>query len=308
MSKLAFVFPGQGSQQVGMLSDSQADLAPIFDRASHALGYDLWDLIQNGPEEKLNQTEFTQPALLAASVGLWNLAKERGAKPDVVAGHSLGEYSALVAAEALSFEDAVVLVQKRGQFMQSAVPLGEGSMAAILGLDDNKVIEICEKEAGGEIVQAANFNSPGQVVVAGNVAALERVIEACKDAGAKRAMQLAVSAPFHCQLMQPAADQMAELLQNIEIQDPNIAVLQNVNADYASDPGQIRENLISQMSSAVLWSTIIERMVSDGVTQIVECGPGKVLSGLNRRIDRSLDSNNIASSEDLESVIGSLGS
>ena len=307
MSKLAFVFPGQGSQQVGMLSDSQADLTPIFDRASHALGYDLWDLIQNGPEEKLNQTEFTQPALLTASVGLWNLAKERGANPDVVAGHSLGEYSALVAAEALSFEDAVVLVQKRGQFMQSAVPLGEGSMAAILGLDDNDVIEICKKEAGEEIVQAANFNSPGQVVVAGNVAALERVIEACKEAGAKRAMQLAVSAPFHCQLMQPAADQMAELLKDIDIQAPNIAVMQNVNADYASNPGQIRENLISQMSSAVLWSTIIERMANDSVTQIVECGPGKVLSGLNRRIDRSLDSNNISSSEDLESVIGGLG-
>jgi [acyl-carrier-protein] S-malonyltransferase len=306
MSKLAFVFPGQGSQQVGMLGDSKADLAAIFDRASDALGYDLWDLIQNGPEDKLNQTEFTQPALLTASVGLWYLAKEKGAAPDVVAGHSLGEYSALVAAEVLSFEDAVVLVQKRGQFMQSAVPLGEGSMAAILGLDDNEVIAICEQQADGQIVQAANFNSPGQVVVAGHVAALERVIDACKEAGAKRAMQLAVSAPFHCQLMQPAADQMAELLQNIEFQEPKIAVLQNVNADFASDPGQIRENLVSQMSSAVLWSTTIERMVREGVAQIVECGPGKVLSGLNRRIDRSIDSANISSTESLDSVIGTL--
>jgi len=307
MSKLAFVFPGQGSQQVGMLRDSKAELASIFDRASNALGYDLWDLIQNDPEDKLNQTEFTQPALLTASVGLWYLAKEKGTTPDVVAGHSLGEYSALVAAEVLSFEEAVVLVQKRGQFMQSAVPLGEGGMAAILGLDDDEVIAICERQADGQIVQAANFNSPGQVVVAGNVAALERVIDACKESGAKRAMQLAVSAPFHCQLMQPAADQMSELLHNIEFQEPKIAVLQNVNADFVSNPRQIRENLISQMSSAVLWSTTIERMVRESVAQIVECGPGKILSGLNRRIDRSIDSMSISSSDSLDSVIGILG-
>ena len=307
MSKLAFVFPGQGSQQVGMLRDSKAELASIFDRASNALGYDLWYLIQNDPEDKLNQTEFTQPALLTASVGLWYLAKEKGTTPDVVAGHSLGEYSALVAAEVLSFEEAVVLVQKRGQFMQSAVPLGEGGMAAILGLDDDEVIAICERQSGGQIVQAANFNSPGQVVVAGNVAALERVIDACKESGAKRAMQLAVSAPFHCQLMQPAANQMSKLLRNIEFHEPKIAVLQNVNADFVSDPRQIRENLVSQMSSAVLWSTTIERMVRESVAQIVECGPGKILSGLNRRIDRSIDSMSISSSDSLDSVIGILG-
>lgn len=302
MSKLAFVFPGQGSQQVGMLADAEAELAPIFQRASEVLGYDLWKLVQKGPEEKLNQTEFTQPALLTASVGLWHLAEQQGANPDVVAGHSLGEYSALVAAKVLSFEDAVALVQQRGRFMQSAVPLGEGSMAAILGLEDDQVIAICVAEAGDQVISAANFNSPGQIVVAGNVAALARVIDACKSAGAKRAMQLSVSAPFHCALMQPAADQMAEILANIAFQEAQIKIVQNVSADYPKSVDEIRENLIAQMSSAVLWSGTIRKILAGDVSHIIECGPGKVLSGLNRRIDKSIESENISSLESLTAV------
>lgn len=303
MSKLAFVFPGQGSQQVGMLADAEAQLAPIFQRASDVLGYDLWNLVQQGPEEKLNQTEFTQPALLTASVGLWYLAEQQGANPDVVAGHSLGEYSALVAAKVLSFEDAVGLVQQRGRFMQSAVPLGEGSMAAILGLEDDQVIAICAAEAGEQVISAANFNSPGQIVVAGNVAALARVIDACKAAGAKRAMQLAVSAPFHCALMQPAADQMAEILANVPFQPPQIKIIQNVSAEYPASVDEIRENLVSQMSNAVLWTGTVRKMRAGDISHVVECGPGKVLSGLNRRIDKSIESENISSLESLAGVV-----
>ncbi len=285
-----------------MLADAEAELAPIFQRASEVLGYDLWKLVQKGPEEKLNQTEFTQPALLTASVGLWHLAEQQGANPDVVAGHSLGEYSALVAAKVLSFEDAVALVQQRGRFMQSAVPLGEGSMAAILGLEDDQVIAICVAEAGDQVISAANFNSPGQIVVAGNVAALARVIDACKSAGAKRAMQLSVSAPFHCALMQPAADQMAEILANIAFQEAQIKIVQNVSADYPKSVDEIRENLIAQMSSAVLWSGTIRKILAGDVSHIIECGPGKVLSGLNRRIDKSIESENISSLESLTAV------
>jgi [acyl-carrier-protein] S-malonyltransferase len=307
MSKLAFVFPGQGSQQVGMLNDAEEALSAIFSQASDVLGYDLWALIQNGPEEKLNQTEFTQPALLTASVGLWLVARQRGLEtPAVVAGHSLGEYSALVAAEALSFADAVRLVQKRGQFMQTAVPLGEGTMAAILGLEDDQVVDICAEQAGDEVVQAANFNSPGQIVVAGNVAAVERVVEASKAAGAKRAMQLAVSAPFHCALMQPAADNMAVELAGITINEPKIPVIQNVLADYVSDPDQIRANLVAQMSSAVLWTNSIQTMMANGIDHMVECGPGKVLAGLNRRIDKSLATDNISSLDSLTATLEGL--
>jgi [acyl-carrier-protein] S-malonyltransferase len=308
MSKVAFVFPGQGSQQVGMLSDARSALADSFDRASSALGYDLWELVSNGPEEQLNRTEFTQPALLTASVGLWRVALDRGmADPDVVAGHSLGEYSALVAAGVLDFEDAVRIVQQRGRFMQTAVPLGEGSMAAILGLDDEQVITICADVAGDEVIEAANFNSPGQVVIAGHVAALDRAIEACQAAGARRAMKLAVSAPFHCALMRPAAVQMKALLADIPFQKPRIRVVQNVSARFVEDPDQIRDNLVSQMDSAVLWTATVQAMAADGVNHLVECGPGKVLSGLARRIDKSLDSSNIDSLDSLAVTLDRLG-
>lgn len=313
MSKTAFVFPGQGSQSVGMLSDLAGDHSVVgetFSEASERLGYDLWDLVSNGPEDRLGQTEYTQPALVAASIAVWRIALDEGApRPDVVAGHSLGEYSALVAAEALEFADAIGLVQRRGQFMQSAVPVGKGGMAAILGLDDETVTKICQDVSEGEdIVQAANFNAPGQVVIAGTMAALERAIESCKSSGAKRAMPLAVSAPFHSALMQPAAERMADALGEVAISAPSIPVIQNVGADYERDPERIRANLVEQMYSAVLWTSTIQRMAADGVTGVVECGPGKVLSGLVKRIDKSIETRGLGDSSSMASAASELWS
>lgn len=312
MGKLAYVFPGQGSQAVGMLADLAGEHSLIestFEEASAALGYDLWQLAQSGPEDKLNQTEFTQPALLAASIAIWRVAQSLGAvKPDVVAGHSLGEYSALVAAGVIGFADAIKLVQQRGQFMQTAVPLGQGGMAAVLGLEDDIVRELCAKASHGEeLVQAANYNAPGQVVIAGSNAALERAIEALKDAGAKRAMPLAVSAPFHSALMRPAADKMAEALAGVTFNSPEIQVLQNVDAGYHSNVDEIRSNLVAQMFSAVLWTETIQRLAADDVTTVVECGPGKVLSGLTKRIDKSIQGLSINSLESLTTTLETLG-
>lgn len=293
-----------------MLQNDADAVATIFSEASDALGYDLWALVANGPEEQLNQTEFTQPALLTASVALYRLALAQGAPtPDIVAGHSLGEYSALVAAGVLEFADAVKLVQKRGQFMQTAVPVGEGGMAAVLGLSDAEVIDVCKAasdEAAGEIVQAANFNAPGQVVIAGKNAALERAIEGCKEAGARRAMALAVSAPFHSQLMEPAAEEMKSALAEVTFNTPTIQLMQNVDAAVHDDPEAIRANLVSQMSGAVLWTATVENMKSMGVERMVECGPGKVLSGLAKRIDKSIAGMNIDSGESISTVIESL--
>ena len=292
MTKLAYVFPGQGSQEVGMLQDVADSVAPIFAEASETLGYDLWNLVANGPEDQLNQTEFTQPALLTASIALYRMALEQGAEtPDIVAGHSLGEYAALVVADVIEFTDAVALVQKRGQFMQSAVPVGEGGMAAVLGLTDAQVIDVCvaasDKDAG-EIVQAANFNAPGQVVIAGKNAALERAIEGCKEAGARRAMALAVSAPFHSALMKPAAEEMQKALADVSFKQPAIQLMQNVDAAVHDDPETIRGNLVKQMSGAVLWTATVENMKAMGVESMIECGPGKVLTGLAKRIDKSI--------------------
>lgn len=311
MGKVAVVFPGQGSQSVGMLADVLAGeglVKETFALASDVLGYDLLTLVSSGPEDQLNQTEFTQPALLTASIALWRLARERGLpQPDVVAGHSLGEYSALVAAEVLSFEDAVSLVQKRGQFMQSAVPVGKGGMAAILGLEDEKIIEICDAcSTEDEVVQAANFNAKGQVVIAGGMGALNRAIEQCKEAGAKRAMPLAVSAPFHSRMMVPAAERMAAELEKVKFSAPGIALIQNVHADYESNPDSIRNNLVKQMSDAVLWTGSVNRMVADGVQSIIECGPGSVLSGLNKRINREIVSFNINGQSTLEKTLDQL--
>ncbi len=310
MTKLAYVFPGQGSQAVGMLQDIADTVASDFAEASDVLGYDLWALIANGPEEQLNQTEYTQPALLTASVALYRLALQQGSpRPDIVAGHSLGEYSALVAAGVLEFSDAVALVQKRGQFMQTAVPVGEGGMAAVLGLSDAEVKDVCTAASDasvGEIVQAANFNAPGQVVIAGNNAALERAIEGCKEAGARRAMALAVSAPFHSALMEPAAEEMKKALAEVTFNKPSIKLMQNVDAAVHDDPEKIRANLVSQMSGAVLWTATVENMKAMGVDTIVECGPGKVLTGLAKRIDISITGMNIDSGDSLSTVVGAL--
>ena len=303
MTKLAFVFPGQGSQVVGMLEDSREACADLFAEASSVLGYDLRDLVENGPEDQLNQTEYTQPALLTASIALFRLAQVRGLpSPDVVAGHSLGEYSALVAANVLQFSDAVMLVQKRGQFMQTAVPLGEGGMAAVLGLDDEQVRKVCSAAAQGEVVQAVNYNSPGQVVIAGNNAAIERAIEGCKEAGARRAIALSASAPFHSELMKPAAEELAGVLNEVNFAKPTRTVVQNIDAAVHDDPEEIRANLVKQMYGAVLWTDTVLMMKHIGVATLVECGPGKVLTGLSKRIDKSITSHSMNSAASMATV------
>ncbi len=288
---------------MGMLQDAREASADLFAEASSVLGYDLWDLVENGPEDQLNQTEYTQPALLTASIALLRLAQARGLpSPDAVAGHSLGEYSALVAAGVLQFADAVMLVQKRGQFMQSAVPIGEGGMAAVLGLDDEQVREVCIAASQGEVVQAVNYNAPGQVVIAGNNAAIERAIKGCKEAGAKRAMALSVSAPFHSELMKPAAEELTGVLNEVNFAKPKIIVVQNVDAAVHDDPEEIRENLIKQMYGAVLWTDTVLMMKQIGVTTLIECGPGKVLTGLTKRIDKSITGHNVDSVASIATV------
>ncbi len=306
----AFVFPGQGSQKVGMLANA-ADafdvVKPCFDEASQALGYDMWDLVQNGSQEELNLTETTQPVLLTASVALWRAwCAEGGAKPAMMAGHSLGEFSALVCAGALDFADAVVLVRKRGAFMQTAVPVGEGAMAAIIGVDDAVIEEICSTSsaAGDGEVAAVNYNSPGQLVIAGHAGAVERAIVALKEAGAKRALPLPVSAPFHTQLMRPAGEQLAEEISRLEIKTPEIPVVHNVHAQTETDPARIGELLVEQIYSPVRWTQCMQTMCGAGITHFVECGPGKVLSGLARRVDRSLT---VAALEEPDSLRAALG-
>lgn len=289
---LAFVFPGQGSQQIGMLAElaeSHSVVKDTFAEASEVLGYDLWDLVQNGPEEDLNQTDKTQPALLTAGVALWRLWQEQGGeKPALMAGHSLGEYTALVCSGAISFADGVNLVKMRGEFMQQAVPAGAGAMAAILGLADEAIEKACTDAAQGAVVSPVNYNCPGQIVIAGEKAAVERAIENCKSAGAKRAIPLPVSVPSHCALMKPAADRMSEELAKIEISMPEIAVVQNVTAAVPSDVEELKANLLAQLYSPVLWTKSVQGMVDKGIESTVECGPGKVLSGLNKKIHKPL--------------------
>ena len=286
-----------------MLEDAREACADLFAEASSVLGYDLWDLVENGPEDQLNQTEYTQPALLTASIALFRLAQARGLpSPDVVAGHSLGEYSALVAADVLQFSDAVMLVQKRGQFMQTAVPLGEGGMAAVLGLDDEQVRQVCIAAAQGEVVQAVNYNSPGQVVIAGNNAAIDRAIEGCKEAGARRAIALSASAPFHSELMKPAAEELAGVLNEVNFAKPTTIVVQNIDAAVHDDPEQIRTNLVKQMYGAVLWTDTVLMMKQIGVATLVECGPGKVLTGLSKRIDKSITGHSMNSAASMATV------
>ncbi|MDH0443766.1 ACP S-malonyltransferase [Stutzerimonas stutzeri] len=300
-ASLAFVFPGQGSQSLGMLSELGAQQHLIIDtfaEASAALGYDLWALTQQGPEEQLNQTDKTQPAILAASVALWRLWQaEGGPRPAFVAGHSLGEYSALVAAGSLPFADAVKLVELRGQLMQQAVPAGQGGMAAILGLEDADVLAACAEAAQGEVVSAVNFNAPGQVVIAGSAAAVERAIEACKAKGAKRAMALPVSVPSHCDLMRPAAERFAASVEAIAWQAPQIPLVQNVSAAVVADLDTLKRDLLAQLYSPVRWVESMVALGDRGVTSLVECGPGKVLSGLNKRCVKGVSTYNLDTPE-----------
>ena len=293
---IAVLFPGQGSQSVGMLAGYTEDWPQVIDtfkEASDVLGYDLWDIVSNGPEEKLNQTEITQPAMLAADVAVMRIMKQQCMlRPFVLAGHSLGEYAALVAADAIEFTDAIELVAERGRLMQDAVPEGEGAMAAILNLSDEQVIKICEKVSSetGEVVEAVNFNSPGQVVIAGNTAAVEKAIEDAKEEGAKRALKLPVSVPSHSSLMKPAAEKLAESLKAVTIKTPEIQVIHNVDAKSHDEPDAIREALTKQLYNPVLWVQTAKIVGSADNDAVVECGPGKVLSGLSRRITKDVPS------------------
>lgn len=291
-SGFSIVFPGQGSQAVGMLS-GLAEAFPLvqetFAEASQALGYDLWRLVQDGPAEDLNQTATTQPAMLAAGIAVWRVWQSEGGKtPKWMAGHSLGEYTALVCAGGMGFADAVGLVADRGRFMQEAVPAGTGGMAAILGLDDDQVRAVCSDAAQGEVVEAVNFNSPGQVVIAGARSAVDRACDLAKSAGAKRALPLPVSVPSHCALMRPAAERLSERLEQITIVAPGIPVLHNVNVETATEPATIRQLLAAQLHSPVRWVETVQRMATDGVETLYEAGPGKVLAGLTKRIDKNL--------------------
>jgi [acyl-carrier-protein] S-malonyltransferase len=289
---LAFVFPGQGSQQVGMLAElaeQHSIITDTFAEASEVLGYDLWDLVQNGPAEDLNQTDKTQPALLTSGVALWRLWQQQGgAAPAVVAGHSLGEYTALVCAGAIDFKDGVKLVKLRGEFMQQAVPAGTGAMSAILGLADDLIAQACKDAEQGEIVSPVNYNCPGQVVIAGNKAAVERAGAKCQEFGAKKVVPLPVSVPSHCELMKPAAERLAAELEKINIEEPRISVVQNVDGLPHTDVDIIRANLLAQLYSPVRWVSSMQYIIEQGVDTTVECGPGKVLSGLNKKIQRSL--------------------
>lgn len=289
---VAFVFPGQGSQSVGMLAElaeQHTEVKDTFSQASEVLGYDLWELVQNGPEEELNQTARTQPAMLTAGIAVWRVwQKQMDFTPSYMAGHSLGEYSALVASGALQFDDAVRLVEQRGQLMQAAVPAGEGAMAAILGLSDSDVEAACQQAAKDGVVEAVNYNAPGQVVIAGHRQAVEKATELAQQAGAKRAMILPVSVPSHCELMQDAADKLAGLLKDTEIQMPTIPVVHNASVIVSESVDEIRQQLARQLHSPVRWVESIQWLQQQGVDTMVECGPGKVLAGLARRIDKTL--------------------
>ena len=309
MSKIAFVFPGQGSQAVGMLDAWQAHegVQAGIQLAGQALGQDLAALIAQGPAEELNLTTNTQPAMLASAVVMYQAWRDAGgAAPDMVAGHSLGEYSALVAAGSLTLEDAVRLVRIRANAMQQAVPVGQGGMAAVLGLDDDTVRAVCAQAAQGEVVEAVNFNAPAQVVIAGHQAAVARACEQAKAAGAKRALMLPVSAPFHSSLLKPAAQVLADALAKVDVQAPTIPLVNNVDVACPTQPDQVRDALVRQAWHPVRWVETIQYMKSAGITHVVECGPGKVLSGLVKRIDRDLQVLSISDPASLEEALAAL--
>jgi len=307
---LAFIFPGQGSQSIGMLADlavGHHEVEDTFAEASQVLGYDLWMLVSNGPEERLNQTQQTQPAMLAAGVATWRTwAACGGPRPDILAGHSLGEYSALVCAGSLAFPTAVALVAARGQFMQEAVPTGQGAIAAVLGLDDQEVLEACREAVAqkpGKVVAAVNFNAPGQVVIAGHAEGVAVALELAKGRGARRVVNLPMSVPVHCELMRPATARLAALLKETEIRPPEIPVVNNADVRIENDPNAIRDALERQLFSPVQWADTVHRLAEQGAGIIVECGPGRVLTGLMRRIDRELTAMSIHDPKSLGSTL-----
>ena len=304
----AFLFPGQGSQSLNMMDGfAAAVVKDTFDEASDALGDDLWAMLKADSNEVINQTINTQPLMLAAGVAAFRAwLAAGGARPSVVAGHSLGEYSALVAADALDFDDAVRLVRLRAEAMQSAVPAGEGAMAAVLGLEDADIVAACAEAAQGEVVEAVNFNAPGQVVIAGGKAAVERAIAACKARGAKRAMPLPVSVPSHCALMKPAAERLAEALESVSINVPVLPVLHNADVAAYSEAAQIRDALVRQLYSPVRWTETIRKLAADGVLLHAECGPGKVLAGLNKRIESTLSTSALTDDAAIAAALTSL--
>ena len=310
MSNFAAVFPGQGSQSVGMLSELAEKyeiVSQTFAQASEVLGYDLWQLVQQGPVEELNQTHRTQPALLTASVAIWRVWQQQSERmPSVMAGHSLGEYSALVCAGVIDFAKAVKLVELRGQLMQEAVPAGVGAMSAIIGLDNDTIAKACANAEQGQVVSPVNFNSPGQVVIAGNKEAVERANLLCKEAGAKRALPLPVSVPSHCALMKPAADKLATALESIEFNIPSIPVINNVDVTMETNPETIKAALVRQLYCSVRWSESVEAMAKQGVTTLIEMGPGKVLNGLTKRIEKSLEAASINDSATLAVALATL--
>ena len=307
MSNLAFVFPGQGSQKIGMLAEL-AEQNPIieqtFNEASEVLGYDMWQLIQQGAQEEINLTQRTQPILLTCSVAIWRLWNEKqGASPSQMAGHSLGEWSALVCSNVIDFADGLKIVEARGKYMQQAVPVGQGAMAAIIGLDDQAILEACIEANDLGVVDAVNFNAPGQVVIAGSNEAVERAMEICKDAGAKRALPLPVSAPFHTSLMKPAADNLADMVNAVKFRSPEVPIMHNVHAQNEQDPQAIKALMLEQIYSPVKWVDCVKQLKQSGVSTLVECGPGKVLSGLAKRIDRELTAVATESAADFDAAL-----
>jgi len=310
MTNFTFAFPGQGSQSTGMLADLAATYPVVIDtfkEASDVLGYDLWALTQDEASDALNQTDKTQPALLTASVAIWRVwAEIGGEKPTIMAGHSLGEYSALVCAGVIDFKDAVKLVELRGQLMQQAVPSGVGAMYAIIGLGDAEIAAACEQAAQGEVVSPVNFNSPGQVVIAGNKDAVERAGALCKEAGAKRALPLPVSVPSHCALMKPAADKLAIALQALTFNTPKISVVNNVDVVAETNAEKIKDALVRQLYCPVRWTEIVVKMAEQGINLQVEAGPGKVLSGLVRRIDKSFTAQAINDTTSLDAALAAV--